>query len=339
MTLMGHVGEDLTATPGGAVARTDARPLIRFLLVAALVLSFAPAFPHICPAEAAQPPDGEGSVPPPIAIWIIPETQSVVLDSERGLPTADGVPVLPALEGVAVFTVHSPLPEWGVAVEFDPLAGSGSDLNVWQVSVSSRETGGEFVPVAERPIVARGTGPQPAEGLSVRLQVRPAWTDVPGPCQGMLYLHPVPPIEQEPGTVEGTSVAIPVSMTIQGLTAVVMTDVEFRISGGPGPGRYILEPDLGVIVASNEAEWKLRVEGTPFTSGQAEIPLERAEWARLEPDGEPHVWTALGDESVLMFGYGERGVFKATFRVALDVTPADRAGNYVCRLLLVGSPG
>jgi hypothetical protein len=339
MTLVGHVGDDPTATPGGAVARTDASPLIRFLFVAVLVLSFAPAFPHICPAEAAQPPDGEGSVPPPIAIWIIPETQSVVLDSERGLPTADGVPVLPALEGVAVFTVHSPLPEWGVAVEFDPLAGSGSDLSIGQVSVSSQETGGEFVPVADRPIVARGTGPQPAEGLSVRIQVRPAWTDVPGPCHGILYLRPVPPVGAEPGSIEGTSVGVPVEMTIGGLTAVVTTDTEFRIGGGPGPGRYVLEPDLGVVVASNEAEWKLRVDGTAFTSGESEIPLERAEWSRLGPDGEPSAWTALGDESVLMAGYGERGVFHATFRMGLDITAADRAGSYVCRLMLVGSPG
>lgn len=332
-----HDDDQLTVRHSMTEAEVTA-PMVACIL-ATLVLCLVLLLTPICLADAGGLPGAGLDSPPGATIWIIPETELLVLDEERALPSEDGVPVLPALEGILTFSVHSPLPEWGVAIELEPLSGPGSDIDIGQVSVSSPETGGEFVPVADRPIIARGTGPQPVEGLWLRLRVRPAWTDVPGPCQGILRLHPVLPTEQDAGGVESGFVAVPVEMTIRGFTAVVTSNVEFRIDGGPGPGRYVLEPDLGIVVASNEAEWKLRVDGTPFVSEESEIPLERAEWSELGADGQPGVWTALGESSVLMSGYGERGVFAASFRLALDVTPADRAGDYLCRLMLVGSPG
>lgn len=337
MLVTNSADEDrLAGRHSAAASGVDGPKASHILAAVALALGLCPADP--CLADAGGFPHAGLDGSPGGTIWIIPEAELLVLDEEHPLPPEGGVPVLPALEGILRFTAHSPLPEWAVAVELEPLAGSGSDLDLSQVSVSSPETGGEFVPVGGRPIVARGTGPQPVEDLWVRLRVRPAWTDVPGPCQGILRLYPVLPTEQEAEGVDWGAVAVPVEMTIDGFTAVVTSNVEFRIDGGPGPGRYVLDPDLGVVVASNEAEWKLRVEGTPFVSEESEIPLERAEWSELEPGGEPGIWTALGESRVLMWGCGERGVFSASFRLALDVTAADRAGDYVCRLMLVGSP-
>ncbi len=102
---------------------------------------------------------------------------------------------------------------------------------------------------------------------------------------------------------------------------------------------YYVEPDLEVLVATNEEGWEVSIEGTPFMSGDDEIPLERLEWSILGPDGEPGPWTSLDWNNCIMSGYEERGVFSATFRFALDVMLGDNAGEYVSHIQLVGSPG
>jgi hypothetical protein len=310
---------------------------------------------------------GSLGTPLTITMQITPDADQLILDEVVPLSPEEGIPMVPASQGLLTFAVASPLPEWAVAIEVGGMEGEGGVLDPHAVLVSSPETGGQFVPAVDRPIIARGTGPQPAEGLTVLLQVRPSWEDAPGPREGVLRLVPVrPPGTSEPssefapparlvapGTDEGLGttspeeivagsgggVSIPVEMSVGSFSLVVASQSEFAIQGGPGPGRYVLEPDVEVLLASNEMQWALRLSGTPFVSENGEIPLERVEWTRLGADGEPGDWMAVGESDVLMSGYGERGVFMARFRLELDVTLGDRPGAYASQVLLVGSPG
>ena len=123
------------------------------------------------------------------------------------------------------------------------------------------------------------------------------------------------------GRVEGGGVeaVVPVEATIGSMTLVLTSESEFQIHADAGPGLYFVEPDVEVVVASNEGQWELHLDGTPFVSGENEIPIERMIWAMLDPSGEPGPWTVLGYSNLLMFGNGERGVFPAAFRFALAV--------------------
>lgn len=309
------------------------------LVAGAIALSTAIVCPTTCDAATDDVKDEVPGTPPRGTMWIITESEKLLVDEECVLATEGGVPALPAVEGVLTYDVQSPLPEWGVAVACDPLVGTTGCLDAARISVSFPAIAGEFIPIAESPVVARGSGPLPAEGLWLRVRVTPSWTDPPGLYQGMLRLNPVIPETEEPGGSIRGGFALPVEVAVGGMTAVATSGLEFHLEGGPGPGWYLLEPDLGVVVASNEPEWRLFVEGTAFTSEGAEIALERAEWSELGPDGEPDVWTPLGESNVIMSSEGQLGVFSAAFRLGLEVTPADPAGEYVCHLMLVASPG
>ncbi|MCK4510626.1 hypothetical protein KAW64_02755, partial [bacterium] len=283
-------------------------------------------------------------------IWITVDADLLVLNEEIALPPLEGVPVPPALQGSLAFGVASPLPNWVVRAQFEPTTGPGGPIDVGCVMVRSPATGEEFVSIAGGPIIAEGHGPAPVPELWLELRVRPEWTDEVGTYEGLLHLTPVGSpghyeSEIEPpgalrgvpgggggaGTSLGPRVTVPVTMTVGALTVVMISETEFNIETGLPPGRYYVEPDLGVVLATNEGQWELHLEGTPFVSGDDEIPFERLEWSRLGPDGEPGPWTSLGESNCIMSGYDERGVFPATFRLALDVTMGNRAGDYVCQ--------
>ncbi len=291
-------------------------------------------------------------------VWITVDEDLFVLGEEIPLPPEEGIPVPPALQGLLAFSVASPLPDWGVRVQFEPIAGPGGPIDISCVMVRSPTTGGEFVSIVGGAVIAEGHGPAPAPDLWLELQVRPGWTDEVGVYEGLLHLMPVGPSGHDDSAIEppgalrivpggdgnvgsslGPRVTVPVTMTVGALTVVMTYVSEFNIETGPPPGRFYVEPDLEVVLATNEGQWELRLEGTPFVSGDNEIPLERLEWSRLGPDGEPGAWTSLGENNCIMSGYDERGVFPATFRLALEVTLGDRAGDYVCQILLVGSSG
>ena len=59
----------------------------------------------------------------------------------------------------------------------------------------------------------------------------------------------------------------------------------------------------------------------------------------LDAGGEPGDWTFIGDSNCLMSGYDERGIFMASFRLALDVLESDEAGHYEAELTVAASPG
>lgn len=342
-----------------------------------LVLLAVALHPSVVSGVEARPlsPRGLGG-PIPVLMRIYPDSELLVLDEEVEMPPQGDIPSLPALEGLLTFTVESPLPEWEVAIGVDPMVGPEGLLAMERVMVSSPETGGEFVPVADRPIIARGTGPSPAHGLWLRLRVAPEWVDAPGLCEGLLHLIPVVPDhvatedprlagalhgggEEEgvasdqpvaPGDTTwvgrvaggGVEAVVPVQATIGSMTSVLASESEFQIHADAGPGLYFVEPDLDVVVASNEGQWELRLEGTPFVSGEYEIALGRMIWSLLGPDGEPvGPWTPLGSPSgnLLMFGTGERGVFPASFRFGLAVMVSDHAGDYISQITLVALPG
>jgi hypothetical protein len=100
-----------------------------------------------------------------------------------------------------------------------------------------------------------------------------------------------------------------------------------------------VEPDIEVMVASNSASWEVRLEGSPFRSDEHEIPLDRILWSRVNARGESHSWTSLAESNVLMASEDSRGVFREVFRLALQVTLRDHAGEYGANLQLVSSSG
>lgn len=290
-------------------------------------------------------------------VWITLHDDAVVLDEVVVLPPVGDIPVQPALQGSLGFSVASPLPQWSVKAEFEPTAGPGGPIDVNRIMVRSPATDGEFVNIAGGLIVARGHGPAPAPDLWLEVRARPEWTDNAGLYHGLLHLTPVVTPEDHDSEIEypgalrvvtgaggtlasafGPRVTVPVVMTVAPLTIVMTSETEFNIETSPGPGRYYVEPDLDVLVATNEEQWELLLMGTPFVSDEDEIPLERVEWSVLDAGGEPGTWTMVGDSNCLMSGYDERGVLSASFRLALEVIITDIAGEYICELHLVGSP-
>jgi len=290
-------------------------------------------------------------------VWITVSAEFLDLDEEIALPPVAGVPVQPALQGSLAFSVASPLPNWSVRAEFEPTAGPDGPIAPSCVMIRSPETEGEFVSVAGGLTVVTGHGPAPVLDLWLELQARPEWTDAPGLYHGLLHLTPVASQEphdseiEHPGALRvvtgsggmlssavGPRVTVPVVMTVAPLTVVLTSETEFNIDTGPGLGRYPVEPDLGVLVATNEEHWDLLLMGTPFVSDNGEIALERVEWSVLDAGGEPGIWTMVGDSNCLMSGEGERGVLSADFRMALEVIVTDVAGEYISELHLVGSP-
>ena len=341
------------------------------VLLLGVLLSSGPAVSRL---DSAGPAGDMEDVSRWGTVWIHVTQEVLALTEEVALPPVElppygWVPVPRGLQGLLEFDVTSPLPEWAIAVRFESVPGECGVMEEACMMVAAGATGGEFVAVCDRPVVVNGSGPAPATGLWLELQARPEWTHAPGVYEGLLHLIPlaegiqliseVPPpdgrvavpldedghpISELPGPDGRVGfptgrVTVPVTMTVGALTVVMTSETEFNIETGMPPGRYYVEPDLEVVLATNEGEWELRLEGTPFVSGDDEIPLERLEWSRLGPDGEPGPWTSLGESNCIMSGYDERGVFPATFRLALEVTLGDRAGDYVCQILVIGSSG
>jgi hypothetical protein len=81
------------------------------------------------------------------------------------------------------------------------------------------------------------------------------------------------------------------------------------------------------------------LEGSPFRSEEYEIPLDRVLWSKVNAKGEAHSWTSLADSNVLLAGENRRGIFREVFRLALQVTLRDHAGEYGANLQLVSSSG
>jgi len=217
-------------------------------------------------------------------------------------------------------------------------------------------------------VIAMETGPAPATDLWLELQARPEWTHAPGVYEGFLHLIPlaegiqlvseVPlpdgrvtvPLDEDGQVISELPgpdgrvgfptgrVTVPVTMTVGALTVIMTSESEFHIETGLPSGRYYVEPDLDLLLATNEENWELRLEGTPFVYGDDEIALERVEWALLGPDGEPGPWTLVGEDNSLMSGSGECGVFVASYRLALEVVESDVAGDYSSYISLVGAP-
>lgn len=305
-------------------------------------------------------------------VWITIDDDFMVLDEEVSLPSDEnGIPVPPGIQGMLAFSVASPLPEWEVRAQFEWTTGPEGPMEAASVMVRSAATGEEFVPVADSPIIASGHGPLPATDLWLELQVRPGWTDAPGPYGGILHLVPIGslievvseiaqpgggderrvPGSDESDTQSGTAVGgepaertfagratVPVQLITQPLTLVMTGESGYTIST-PMPGRYFVEPDLDALVATNETQWELVLEGTDFVNGSGlVIPLERVEWSMLDEGGEPGEWTSIGDDNCLMAGNDERGIFIASFRLALEVYETDTSGVYVSEIHLSGAP-
>ena len=345
---------------------------LALVLLAGVLLSSGLAVARL---DSAGRPTGDlGDLSRWGTVWIHVTQEILALTEEVALPPVElppygWVPVPKGLQGRLDFEVISPLPEWAIAVRFEGVPGECGVMEETYMMVAGPATVEEFVPVCDRPVVVNGAGPAPATGLWLELQARPEWTHAPGVYEGFLHLIPladkpqlisevplpdgkvvVPPdkdghvISELPGPdgrvgFPAGRVTVPVTMTVEPLMVVMTSETEFNIETDVLPGRYYVEPDLEVVLATNEEQWEVHLEGTPFVSGDNEIPLERLEWSRLGPDGEPGPWTSLGESNCIMSGYDERGVFPATFRYALEVTYEDWAGNYVSEIQLVGSPG
>jgi hypothetical protein len=301
-------------------------------------------------------------------VWIHVTQEVLALTEEVALPAHEGVPVPTGLQGLLEFQVVSPLPEWAIAVRFECVPGECGVMDEGCMMVAAGGTGGEFVPVCDRPVVVNGSGPAPATGLWLELQARPEWTHAAGVYEGLLHLIPlaeeiqfvseVPgptgrlgiPLDENGEPITGVPgpdgrvgfpagrVTVPVTMTVGVLTVVMTSESEFHMETGLPAGRYYVEPDLDLLLATNEENWEVRLEGTPFVYGDDEIALERVEWALLGPDGEPGPWTLLGEDNSLMSGNGECGVFVASYRLAIEITESDAAGDYSSHISLVGAP-
>lgn len=351
----------------------EKRGLCRRVLTLALVLLACSAWSATRKTEVHDAtPDG-AALRSGGGVWITIDDDFMVLDEQISLPPDEsGIPVPPGIQGVLAFSVASPLPDWEVRAQFEWTTGPEESAEAGRVMVRSAATGEEFVPITDNPIIASGHGPLPATDLWLELQVQPGWTDAPGPYGGILHLEPIGtlievvseiaqpgggdqrrvPGSDESDTQSGTAVGgetpertfagrawVPVQLITQPLTLVLAGASDYTISC-PTPGRYFIEPDIGVLVATNELQWEILLEGTDFVCGpDLVIPLERVEWSMLDAAGEPGDWTSLGDSNCLMSGYNQRGVFVTGFRLAMDVLETDTGGIYVSEMQLAGSPG
>ncbi len=202
-------------------------------------------------------------------VWIHVTQEVLALTEEVALPPDGWVPVPKGLQGRLEFDVTSPLPEWAIAVRFECVPGECGVMDEACMMVAAGGTGGEFVPVCDRPVVINGTGPAPATGLWLELQARPEWTHAPGVYEGFLHLIPladeiqlvsevplpngrvgVPlgedgqPISEVPGPdgrvgFPSGRKLVPVTMTVEPLTVIMTSETEFHIEAPGPPGRVL----------------------------------------------------------------------------------------------------
>lgn len=270
------------------------------------------------------------------------QATSVVLATARNPAGAEAL-ALPAMMAVCPISISSPLPEWSVRVRLVAMQGPEGPLPPERITLQPADGSG-VQGGASMWII--GHGPVPVRDLELKITVRPEWEDSPGAYKGILEILgvPGPPDEQvdgqrwDPGW-KGQEIAVPVSTEIPGMIMVGAAEGEYRLSGGTGLGRFTLEPDIHVRIASNLAQWDVRLDGSPFRSGSNEVPLDRVEWAWVGPDGAPGDWTSLQESNLLLSGRKGRGCFDETLRLSLFVRLSDSAGDYRSQIRLAGSGG
>ncbi|RPJ40263.1 MAG: hypothetical protein EHM19_13960 [Candidatus Latescibacterota bacterium] len=255
----------------------------------------------------------------------------------------EGIESPPGCSGALVFSVESPLPDWGVAADLDGFSGPDGPISPGRVFVKPAFPGAEPVPFVGGVVIATGHGPAPAIGLEMRVGLQPEWVESPGPHEGSFRLVPFVPggggMEGDLGTYLGPEKIVTASGQILELTWIASSAEGFHVRADAGSGRFVVEPDLEIVVATNALSWLVRVEGDGFVSDDGEIPLARLAWARLDAQGLPGPWIPLGENGLLLEGTEGRGVHPAAFRFAVDITMGDRAGDYSASLRLVGSGG
>jgi hypothetical protein len=322
--------------------------LVSALAAAALLTLYPPADS----ASATGPADPYVQGEPLVGLIRLTVTpDNLPLDSIMILPDDEGVPRLPACQGTLYFSVSCALPQWSVVATAIGLSGPEGVVQNQRVSVACEQTGGAFVPLVGPVLIGEGTGGVPSGERPLIIRAEPHWEDATGAYEGLIRLtaiagdvseeHEIEPMEGG-GAEVGQSISqvrdVRIEFTVEGLTIVMTSVTECTLDAGPGPGTYYVEPDIGFLVATNEHEWEVRLEGTPFESGESEIPLERVLWSLLDPSGEPDEWTLIGDGNVVLWGFQETGVFVEALRLALETTMADQAGTYSCSIRLTGAP-
>jgi hypothetical protein len=308
-------------------------------LTGSVRLAFALVAAWSASAFAQAPPPG----PPAVLILIIPGSAAIAM-VEEDVPEGEGMTRPPGCAGSLTFAVESPLPDWGVAAELDGFGGPEGGLDPARVFVKPSDEAAPFVPFLDRVIVVTGHGPAPAIDLRITLALRPEWEGAPGSYAGSIRLIPFVPGPDGSDDSDlfpflGPECAVGASGSIPELTWVDVSGGLFHVRADVGEGRFFVEPDLELVVATNASYWEVRLEGQGFVSGEVTIPLSRLLWTRLDPAGEPGPWNPLGENGLLLTGAEGRGVHPAAFRFAVEITMGDQAGDYSADLHLVGSGG
>ncbi|MCK4546168.1 MAG: hypothetical protein KAW17_01890 [Candidatus Eisenbacteria sp.] len=279
-------------------------------------------------------------------VRILPDAEAFEVSEMLPLTEGEGLESPPAICGQVTMIVESALPGWGVAVELGPLAGPVGVFAQDRIWISDLANPGGQLPLADRVIVAESREPASALAVAFTLGVEPTWLDVPGTYRGELVLIPFIGLGGSLGegvpqtsTMMGQERRVEIEVTVPEITMVSPLSNGFRLQAGTGWGRFDVEPDIEVMIASNSSYWEIRLEGSPFRSEEHEIPLDRVLWAKVNARGEAHSWTSLAESNVLLAGEDSRGVFRGVFRLALQVTLKDHAGEYGANLQLVSSSG
>jgi hypothetical protein len=323
--------------------------------IALITCVFAIAIPSFCssaqrigtPVVGERQPSALDPTHP--LIFIRPASEEVLLspcaEVDRKIP-----PQLPALVGELGLSVESPLPDWSVLVELSELRGVEGALPASRLQLLLKDAEGHAQPGQGISLMIAGHGPAPARDLQLHIELRPDWQDVPGVYTAELHLTPIYPdalptaAPQAPFPPElrlspGADWVIPVRCEIGETILVSAGEGSYSLQGGTGLGRFTLVPDIPVLIASNTERWEVRLEGSPFRSGDAEVPLDRVSWAWLGADAQPGVWTSLEESNLILSGGQGRGIFTRALRLSLFVNLSDRAGDYRSQIRLAGASG
>jgi len=319
------------------------------LSLIALLLTVCPPVLSDLANLAGSLADGAGTLPDVVTVAVEPAFITLTEDADDS--EGNGILAPPIQSAMFEALIVAPMPDWGIAIAIDGACGPDGTPPSLPYSIVRPGVIDQPLELTSPRVLALGweEGSEPGTEwvVPVRVLIEPTWQDRPGLYSGAL--RAIPFYAEDPGlhpgmplttwTPLGAEFVCELHCEVRELTLIQTSPGPFSVQTSSGTGRFEIHPDLEIQVASNAAQWSVRLEGSSFASAIHELPANLLHWGRVLPGGGVEEWVALSESSLLLSGSDDRGVFAETFRLALETTMAHPAGDYSAEFHVVGSGG
>ncbi len=282
---------------------------------------------------------------------ILIETSTQSIDLVANFPSSVARPpgdeMNPRLQDSFLVEVLTVLPEWGVSIWADQLAGPQAHIPANRIWVSTHDTQASFIPLDSPVSVLSGTQYDPVFTSDVAVTVHPDWIDAAGVYHGQLVLSPYVPENILAGSEylfqgkdPGAAQQVQVQLVIPEVIELSITQAEITFDATGGPGTYQADQEISVRVSTNAQRWHIVAEASDFRHSEHpewQIPLERVQWKLTS--GPPMALDTAGSMAPIVNLFeGNTQVKEHEIKIyfQVQILPADRAGVYSMNINLMG---